>query len=88
MNANPEIDILLQAVLALQSKEDLNHHEEKELHDKKMSLLEASYKMTFSENEDRDSELYWKAFEEIIKKYCEKNGHDFVTDTKKRYKVK
>ena len=88
MNANPEIDILLQAVLALQSKEDLNHHEEKELHDKKMSLLEASYKMTFSENEDRDSELYWKAFEEIIKKYCEKNDHDFVTDTKKRYKVK
>ncbi|SDO92715.1 hypothetical protein [Selenomonas ruminantium] len=88
MNANPEIDTLLQEVLALQSRDGLNHHEKKDLHDKKMLLLDKTYRMVFSENEDSDGELYWKAFEEIVKKYCEKNNHDFVEDTRKRYKLK
>lgn len=88
MNANPEIDTLLQEVLALQSRDDLNHHEKIALKDKKILLLEETYKAVFKENEDRDSELYWKAFEEALKKYCKNNKHNFVADTKKLYKLK
>lgn len=88
MNANPDIDTLLQEVLALQCRDDLNHHEKKDLHDKKMLLLDKSYSMVFPGNEDRDGELFCKAFEEIFKKYCEVNNHDFVEDIRKRYKLK
>ncbi|SEH42559.1 hypothetical protein SAMN05216583_15113 [Selenomonas sp. KH1T6] len=88
MNANPEIDTLLQEVLALQSRDDLNHHEEKELYEKKRSLLGDIYALIFKRNEERDNLLFLDSFEEIFKKYCKENKHDFVADIRKRYKLK
>ena len=88
MNANPEIDTLLQEVLALQSRDDLNHHEEKELQDKKKTLLEDTYVLIFKGNIDCDSLLFWNAFEEMLKKYCDENKHNFVAETKRRYMLK